>query len=77
MKQSSLVSDSEEVTVESVKSLADGQFLLALRQRPGKVFVRDAIDFLFMSETLGQSTNQHCQERFKDLELGEPICFSH
>jgi transposase len=31
MKQSSLVPDSEEVVVESVKSLADGQFLLVLR----------------------------------------------
>jgi len=38
MKQSSLVPDSEEVTVESVTSLADGQILLVLRAASGQVF---------------------------------------
>ncbi len=36
MRQSSLVPDSEEVTVESVMSLADGQFLLVLRAASGQ-----------------------------------------
>jgi transposase len=38
MKQSFLVPDSEEVTVESVRSLADGQFLMVLRAAPGEGF---------------------------------------
>ncbi len=38
MRQSSLVPDSEEVTVESVMSLADGQFLLVLRAASGQGF---------------------------------------
>src|SRR5450756_830575 len=38
MKQFSLVPDSEEVTVEGVKSLADGQFLLVLRAASRQAF---------------------------------------